>query len=433
MKSPILLWIKYFFRYFVSVILLGIILIFSGCIEKPPEGKIIFLKELKDGEEIWVMNTDGSDKRRLFKGTRIRDISLSVDVERQRILFESDSEIWLVDIDKNKKERIGKGGFPFFSSDNNKILFVSEEKEGKSVICIMDLRRREKRILVEGRYPRFSRDGKKILFFRPYYVIRDYPRYLRAYTMHENGTNITKLTEKDEGISPPAWYYGSGPSSCSVGEKKIVFEVTLFPPEEEFGSFPLKDYKEETKIKDILERLSRKYERFHIESGIVIVGRYTKILNVDGEVLRKIRLKGGRLVGFLGFSPDESKVLFEVAVSDSRFFRRVINKIGIINLQDMEQRILVTSNNNGLSEVNKPIFTPDGKSIVFQATYEEFKRERSILGIFGRGSYKYEEGIYIMKIEEGSMKRIAKNVEYLITPNPFLPDGKKTCLCISYI
>lgn len=141
----------------------------------------------------------------------------------ENILFSSgtnkDSEIWIVTTDGEEKKRLAKGGYPSLSPDGKKILYVSEMNKD-SDIWVMNSK---KRMLTKGKYPQFSPDGSKILFFRS--NKKKHPLFFQLFIMNQDGTEIKKLTEEDESAKIPAWY--SGPI-FSPDSKKIVFSFNPY-------------------------------------------------------------------------------------------------------------------------------------------------------------------------------------------------------------
>jgi Tol biopolymer transport system component len=360
----------------IAVVIVCVSVSFSGSTQRSSQGKILFLSETD--KEIWIMNTDGAEKKILFKGAAVKYPSFSPD--GSKVLFSSgtnkNSDIWMVDTGGRKMKRMAKGMHPSFSPDGEKILFTSS-MDKDSEVWIMNTDGSKKRRLTEGKWPKFSPDGSKILFLRRSEDKR--PLSFSLYIMNQDGTEIKRLTEKGEYPKPPDWDY-DGPF-FSLDGKRVAFDLN-----EVFVNFG---------------------------EGFMTMGEVPKIkiMEIDSGISweKKIGwLDSGFSPDSYGFSPDGSKVLFELWIPNKDVWGGIVHWMGIMNADGTSQKILAK---DGFVIHPKPLFTPDGKKIVF-CEYGEFKGERSI-------------SIYIMNIDGTGKRRLAgEDAEYL-TSSPFLPDGKR--------
>jgi Tol biopolymer transport system component len=128
-------------------------------------GKIVFSSDRDGNEEIYVMNANGTDQRRLTNNP-------------------------------------GYDTYPSWSPDSSKIAFTSR-REGKTEIYIMNADGSNQINLTNNEYiensPSWSPDGRKIAFES----VRDENR--RIYIMNSDGSNQIRLTSNGDENSHPSW------------------------------------------------------------------------------------------------------------------------------------------------------------------------------------------------------------------------------------
>ncbi|MCK5534606.1 DUF5050 domain-containing protein [bacterium] len=100
--------------------------------------KIVYYSENKKGSNIWIMNIDGSDKKRLtFNLERCKHPSLV----KSLIAFEGEkngnTDIWIMDVNGENLKRLTKNthydGCPTISPCGKKIIYVSEAEDNKDI------------------------------------------------------------------------------------------------------------------------------------------------------------------------------------------------------------------------------------------------------------------------------------------------------------
>ena len=195
---------------------------------------------------LWMMNLDGSNKKRLVDGTRgsVEGVSLSPDGSKILLLINETAPtktlqkieslnyyfLWIMDAEGNNKKNLGvrvEGHIwdTSFSTDGREILFIAVTAEGKS-LWIMDSDGNGKIKLAldtntEVYEAQFSRDGSKIYFVteetKPTFESSSW--YL--WTVDTDGTNKKNITEDMDGDVLNF--------SLSPDGSKIAF-VVLSPP-----------------------------------------------------------------------------------------------------------------------------------------------------------------------------------------------------------
>ena len=174
---------------------------------------------------LWMMNLDGSNKKRLVDGTRgsVEGVSFSPDGSKILLLINETAPtktlqkieslnyyfLWIMDAEGNNKKNLGvrvKGWLEpgsSFSPDGDKILFIALTSEGRS-LWIMDSDGNGKikvagDINTEVYEAQFSRDGSKIYFVtegtKPTFESSSW--YL--WTVDTDGTNKKNITEDMDG------------------------------------------------------------------------------------------------------------------------------------------------------------------------------------------------------------------------------------------
>ena len=169
---------------------------------------------------LWMMNLDGSNKKRLVDGTRgsVEGVSFSPDGSKILLLINETAPtktlqkieslnyyfLWIMDAEGNNKKNLGvrvKGWLEpgsSFSPDGDKILFIALTSEGRS-LWIMDSDGNGKikvagDINTEVYEAQFSRDGSKIYFVtegtKPTFESSSW--YL--WTVDTDGTNKRNIT-----------------------------------------------------------------------------------------------------------------------------------------------------------------------------------------------------------------------------------------------
>jgi len=138
--------------------------------------KIVFSsnREGSGNDEIYVMNTDGSDQKRLTFNTKF-DGEASFSADGGKIVFTStrdgNAEIYVMNADGSQQKRVtnslGSDAHPSFSPDGTKITFISD-REGGLEVFTMNADGSNATRLTNPPFskfnPSFSPDGTHILF-----------------------------------------------------------------------------------------------------------------------------------------------------------------------------------------------------------------------------------------------------------------------------
>jgi len=143
------------------------------------KGRILFFTDADGDDEIYVMEANGTDHRRLTNN-QFDDFSPEWSPDGQLIAFVSDrtgnAEIFLMDVDGSNITQLTFNDFgnyaPAWSPDGSQIAFVSERDNGweQSQIYLMNSDgSQQQRVTLNERdniYPRWSADGQTIIFSR---------------------------------------------------------------------------------------------------------------------------------------------------------------------------------------------------------------------------------------------------------------------------
>jgi len=164
-----------------------------------PDGKQIVFRSERDGnQEIYLMNSDGSNQRRLTNNDA-KDSEPSFTPDGKRILFSSkrtgEWELYTMNLDGTDQKRVSteelKGGGGRYSPDGKKIIF-SSMKDGDPEIYVIDadgtyLKRLTRSQGYDGS-PVFSLHGTKIAF------VSSRDGNLEVFTMNIDGSGATNVT-----------------------------------------------------------------------------------------------------------------------------------------------------------------------------------------------------------------------------------------------
>lgn len=190
-------------------------------------GKIAFVSNRDGNHEIFMMNPDGSNIRRLTNNDSL-DYSPSWAKDEDRIFFYSkrdgNPEIYSLEIENQQITRLthhlANDVLPVASPKGDLILFMSDRELSIRNLFIMKSDGSEVRALTMNKYyeesPDWSPDGQKVIFTRQ---LRDPIDTSHAgngeiHIMNADGSNIKRLTYKEG--------YDSG-AKFSPDGKKIAF------------------------------------------------------------------------------------------------------------------------------------------------------------------------------------------------------------------
>ena len=204
---------------------------FPGPVWSPDGRKIAFGSERDGNVELYVMNPDGSNQRRLTRSPEAEE-SLTWSPDGQKIAFVRSirgrgvtiagvphpgrllrQEIYVMNADGRGQRVLARGRGPVWSPDGQKIAFRSD-RDGNGEIYVMNADGSEQRRLTRNPAsdagPVWSPDGRHLLFERAEY------RYgnTEIFVMNADGSGKRNLTRTPERDGSPAW---------SPDGRKIVF------------------------------------------------------------------------------------------------------------------------------------------------------------------------------------------------------------------
>lgn len=153
-----------------------------------------------DTWQIWVMDTDGQNKRQVTYSPDDKRGPTWVNQGKKIAFRTSNSRMYTIDLDgKNEEEILKKFGVvtnPNFSKANNTIIFIRFDPRGKDKadIWTSDLQGENSKLLTNdkiGKFqPRFSLKADKITFVQQDRNLKDY----HIWMMNADGSNPQQLT-----------------------------------------------------------------------------------------------------------------------------------------------------------------------------------------------------------------------------------------------
>jgi TolB protein len=178
-----------------------------------PNGELIaFVSTGNGNEEIYIMNADGSDQRQLTDHDA-RDLHPDWSFDGTQIVFVSDRdgdmEIYVMDSDGANQRRLTHASAgdmrPDWSPDGRQILFNSE-RDGNWEIYVMDADGENQRRLTESPdwelFPAWSPDGMRIVYFSMIGGVQKQD----IYVMNADGTSVRQLTNNPNSVDEdPVW------------------------------------------------------------------------------------------------------------------------------------------------------------------------------------------------------------------------------------
>ena len=185
------------------------------------QAQITFVSETKDNADIYVMDADGGNPRKLTRGPR-DEWAPSWSPDGKRITFVSQrrddwGKIYVIDVNGENRRKLTDGPrsewHPSWSPDGKRIAFVCMDESDAPDIYVMDADGGNPRKLTDNRwldnFPSWSPDGQRIAFSSKRGA--DWNKRngdWDIYVMDADGGNVQNLTNNPLAHdTQPAWYF----------------------------------------------------------------------------------------------------------------------------------------------------------------------------------------------------------------------------------
>ena len=201
----------------------------------PLQGKIVFYSHQDGNEEIYTMDTNGSNQTRLTFN-EARDKVPAWSPNGRQIVFESyrdkNGEVYVMDADggnpRNLTRQRASDGFPYWSPDGSRIAFDSAPEDGAFDLYLMDADGNNVKQLTHMRRehwelasrPNWSPDGEWILFEGSFDQGAAINQGRQIYAMRPDGTDMWQVSEP-----VPGAFMVSG--RWSPDGKQILYKASM--------------------------------------------------------------------------------------------------------------------------------------------------------------------------------------------------------------
>lgn len=184
---------------------------------------MVMTRTLNGNTDIFTLNVGDSGQHEPVKLTNVQDKYPNVSSDESKIVFQSNRagnwQIFTINTDGTNLKRLTNNSsndeHPSWSADESQIVFVSD-RDGNSEIYVMNADGTNQKNIsnhpAEDRHPNWSPDGKKIIFNSS----RNEEKELSIFVMNSDGSNVKSLSKpEDKEIESYA--------SFSPNGSKIVF------------------------------------------------------------------------------------------------------------------------------------------------------------------------------------------------------------------
>jgi len=171
----------------------------------PKVGKVLFTSNRVSWDDIFVMDENGSNVKRLTKMGKCYNAHFSPDAKR--IVFDSGADIWVMNADGSGQANVTNSDselemFPVFSSDGKSIAYLSASAAGFEIHA-MNADGSAERVVTSGGFdwmPAWQPGGKKIAFSSGRTGL------FNLWTVNADGTGLKQVTQfNDFGAVSPVW------------------------------------------------------------------------------------------------------------------------------------------------------------------------------------------------------------------------------------
>lgn len=178
----------------------------------PDGGRIMFSSDRTGVQELYVMDSDGTNVQRLTDTGTLADTG-AWSPDATRIAFASkapgrdDMDLFMMASDGSDLRQLTDepgvdNAAPDWSPDGERLVFQSSREDDRS-IEVLDLERDERRALTTGEHvdgwPRWSPDGEAIVFVSTREASQD------IFVMRADGTGVSNLTASEVLDAFPSW------------------------------------------------------------------------------------------------------------------------------------------------------------------------------------------------------------------------------------